>query len=329
MILVTGGAGYIGSHVVKSLLADRYEVLVLDNLSTGHKDAVDERAKFVEADLMEEESINKIFYDNHIDAVIHFAAKSIVSDSVANPLKTFNCNLTGTINLLNSMTANQVSKMVFSSTAAVYGEPDEIPITEEHRLEPTNPYGESKLFMEKIFSRLNSIGKLNYVALRYFNASGADYESGLGEDHDPETHLIPIVLAVASGQLEKIIVYGDDYPTEDGTAVRDYIHVKDLVSAHILALKSLSEEKNKKAVYNLGNEVGHSVLNVIESAEKITGKIIARETGPRREGDPSVLIASSKKIKRELGWNPSYSHLDNIVESAWKWHSKNPQGFKR
>ncbi len=329
MILVTGGAGYIGSHVVKSLLAEKYEVLVLDNLSTGHRDAVDNRARFVETDLMYAGSVNKVFQDYQVDAVLHFAAKSIVADSVVNPLRTFSCNLTGTLNLLNAMVSNKVSELVFSSTAAVYGEPDKVPIDEEHKLEPTNPYGESKLFMEKIFSRLNNTGNLNYVALRYFNASGADYKAGIGEDHNPETHLIPIVLAVAAGQKEELSVYGDDYPTEDGTAVRDYIHVKDLVSAHILALESLLAKINQKAVYNLGNEVGHSVLDVIESAEKVTGKKIKRYFGPRREGDPSVLVASSEKIKKELGWDPVHSNIDNIVDSAWRWHSQNPHGYKK
>ncbi len=328
MILVTGGAGYIGSHVVRDLINMNFKVTVMDNLSTGHRSALPPDVDFIEADLLNESLTREILLKIRPQAVIHFAAKSIVSDSVANPLTTFNTNVVGTINLLKAMQLSGTKSLVFSSTAAVYGEPEKTPIEESHALNPTNPYGESKLFIEKILARAAETGSLSYVSLRYFNAAGADPEENIGEDHSPETHLIPLVLATALGKRDKITIFGDDYPTDDGTPVRDYIHIKDLVSAHLLSLDALLEKKTGQAVYNLGNERGFSVNEVIDTAEKITGENIRREIGPRREGDPSVLIASSQKIKKDLGWNPLFSDLSTIIETAWRWHKNNPEGFR-
>ena len=327
MILVTGGAGYIGSHVVKELLKSNYTISVIDNLSTGHQAALPDKVPFFNVDLLDAVALKKVFEELKPSAVMHFAAKSIVSDSITNPLGTFYPNLVGTMNLLDAMKKYSTNKMVFSSTAAVYGEPEKVPIDENHPQKPTNPYGESKLFIEKIFSRLANVGDLQYISLRYFNAAGADPEGDLGEDHSPETHLIPLVLATAGGQKEKLMVFGDDYPTEDGTPIRDYIHITDLVSAHILSLEALLNGNKTEAVYNLGNERGYSVMEIIKKAEEITGKNISYEIGPRREGDPSVLIASSSQIKQELNWDPRHSDLDYIIKSAWQWHQNNPAGY--
>ncbi len=327
MILVTGGAGYIGSHVVKELLKSNYTISVIDNLSTGHQAALPDKVPFFNVDLLDAVALKKVFEELKPSAVMHFAAKSIVSDSITNPLGTFYPNLVGTMNLLDAMKKYSTNKMVFSSTAAVYGEPEKVPIDENHPQKPTNPYGESKLFIEKIFSRLANVGDLQYISLRYFNAAGADPEGDLGEDHSPETHLIPLVLATAAGQKEKLMVFGDDYPTEDGTPIRDYIHITDLVSAHILSLEALLNGNKTEAVYNLGNERGYSVMEIIKKAEEITDKNISYEIGPRREGDPSVLIASSNQIKQELNWDPRHSDLDYIIKSAWQWHQKNPAGY--
>lgn len=327
MILVTGGAGYIGSHVVKELLNNKYEVAVIDNLSSGHRTAVPGEVLFKEIDLLDKDSVYEAVKEIRPRAVMHFAAKSIVSESVSDPLDTFCVNLAGTINLLMAMQHFGIKLLVFSSTAAVYGEPVKTPIEENHPLKPTNPYGESKHFIEKILSRTADTGSLSYISLRYFNAAGADPEGELGEDHCPETHLIPLVLSVASGKRDKIVIYGSDYPTADGTPVRDYIHISDLVSAHLLALESLLKGETHRAVYNLGNEQGYSVLEVIDLAKKITGKPIKREYGPKRDGDPSVLIASSQNIKKDLKWNPGYSELKRIIEDAWRWHKNYPEGF--
>jgi len=326
MILVTGGAGYIGSHVVKKLVDERYEVAVIDNLSTGHRSALPAGTPFYRLDLLEDNKLQTVFAELQPQAVIHFAAKSIVPESVQDPLGTFYPNLTGTMNLLKAMLRAGTKTLVFSSTAAVYGEPRAVPIAEDHPLEPTNPYGESKLFIEKILAATAGAGDLNYTSLRYFNAAGADPEGQMGEDHDPETHLIPRVLAAAVGR-EKLAVYGDDYPTADGSPVRDYIHVCDLVSAHLLALEALLRGEKKKAVYNLGHQVGFSVLEVIKKAEEITGERIPYRIGPRRPGDPSVLIAGSELIRKELDWKPRYSDLDTIIETAWRWHQNHPHGY--
>lgn len=327
MILVTGGAGYIGSHAVKELIKNDFEVAVLDNLSTGHRAAVPPEAAFYEADLLDAPAIKDIFMKVRPRAVMHFAAKSIVSESVISPVETFRVNLGGTLNLLDSMHLCGTGLLVFSSTAAVYGEPERIPIDENHPLKPTNPYGESKLYIENILSRSADAGVLSYISLRYFNAAGADFDGTLGEDHSPETHLIPIILAVAGGKKDKLMVYGNDYPTPDGTPVRDYIHIGDLVSAHTLSLDALLKNKTAKAVYNLGNGRGYSVLEVIDAAERVTGKNIPHEFGPRRDGDPSVLVAGSEKAGKELNWKPLCSDISGIIETAWKWHSKYPYGF--
>lgn len=328
MILVTGGAGYIGSHVVNRLISKNFKVTVMDNLSTGHEAAVPPAVDFIKADLLDEMMTREILLKVRPQAVIHFAARSIVSDSVANPLATFNTNVVGTLNLLKAMQLSGTKLLVFSSTAAVYGEPHETPIEESHVLNPTNPYGESKLFIEKILARVAETGSLGYISLRYFNAAGADPEENIGEDHSPETHLIPIVLAVALGKKDRVVIFGDDYPTNDGTPIRDYIHIKDLSSAHLLSLQALLENRTARAFYNLGNERGYSVKEVIDMAEKITGKKISHQIGPRRDGDPSVLVASSRKIKKDLGWTPLFSDLSTIIETAWRWHKNNPEGFR-
>ncbi len=328
MILVTGGAGYIGSHVVNELIGKNFRVTVMDNLSTGHRAAVPPAAEFIEADLLDEMMTREILLKVRPQAVIHFAAKSIVSDSVANPLATFNTNVVGTLNLLKAMQLTGTRLLVFSSTAAVYGEPHETPIEEGHPLNPTNPYGESKYFIEKILARVAETGSLGYISLRYFNAAGADPEENIGEDHSPETHLVPLVLAVALGKKDKVVIFGDDYPTRDGTPIRDYIHIKDLSSAHILSLRALLENRITRAVYNLGNERGYSVKEVIDMAKKVTGKNISYQVGSRRKGDPSVLVASSRKIKKDLGWTPLFSDLSTIIDTAWRWHKNNPEGFR-
>lgn len=328
MILVTGGAGYIGSHIVKELLSRGYTATVLDNLSTGHSKSLPAGVKLYKADLLDKEALAGAFEETRPLVVMHFAAKSIVPESINKPLETFHHNLTGTMNLLEAMKKFGTTKIVFSSTAAVYGEPVEVPISESHPLEPTNPYGESKLFIEKIMSRLADNGSLQYISLRYFNAAGADSEGKIGEDHRPETHLIPLVLAVAAGKKEELVVYGNDYPTADGTAVRDYIHISDLASAHILALEALLNNCKTRAVYNLGNERGYSVLEVIKQVQTVTDKKVNYRLGPRREGDPSTLIAGSGRIKSELNWRPQNSELENIIKTAWKWHQQHPDGYK-
>lgn len=324
MILVTGGAGYIGSHVVRDLLEKSYEVAVLDNLSTGHRYTLPQNVPFYEVDLLDQEALTRAVKETAPEAVLHFAAKSIVPASIKDPLNTFSPNLTGTMHLLKAMEEAGTKALVFSSTAAVYGEPRAVPIMESHPTEPTNPYGESKLFIEKILARLagdEGSGNLRYISLRYFNAAGAYPDGSLGEDHTPETHLIPKILNAASGK-EELNVYGSDYPTTDGTPMRDYIHVCDLASAHTLALETLLKGHKKQALYNLGNEQGYTVLEVIKRAEEITGKKISYRIGPRRAGDPSVLVAGSELIKRELGWSPNYSNLETIIESAWRWHNR-------
>ncbi len=328
MILVTGGAGYIGSHIVKELTGRGYKTAVLDNLSTGHRASVPEELSFFTADLLDKEALDRAFETIRPGTVMHFAAKSIVPESISRPLDTFYQNLTGTMNLLSAMQKHGTGKMVFSSTAAVYGEPADVPINEEHPLKPTNPYGESKLFVEKIMSRLADSGSLQYISLRYFNAAGADPDGHLGEDHRPETHLVPLILAAAAGKKDDLLIYGNDYPTADGTAVRDYIHISDLASAHILALEALLKGSKTRSVYNLGNERGYSVMEVIKKAKKVTGKNINFRFGPRREGDPSTLVAGSGRIKKELKWQARHSDLENIIETAWKWHQENPHGYR-
>lgn len=326
-ILVCGGAGYIGSHAVRALLEAKREVIVLDNLQTGHVDAIPEEVKLVLGDLRDLEFLNKVFKDNKIEGVIQFAADSLVGESMTNPAKYFENNVMGTMNLLNIMKKYNVSKIVFSSTAATYGEPKNIPILESDETNPTNPYGESKLMVEKMLKWYDYAYGIKYTALRYFNVAGAYSTGEIGEDHNPESHLIPIILQVALGKREKIAIYGDDYATEDGTCVRDYVNVMDLVNAHILALDRL-QRGGESTVYNLGNGEGFSVKEVIDVARKVTGHEIPAEISPRRAGDPAKLVASSEKAMKELKWKPKYSSLENIIETAWKWHKNNPEGYQ-
>lgn len=325
-IMVLGGAGYIGSHTVYALIEQGMDVVVVDNLETGHIEAVHKDARFYQGDIRNREFIDSIFDREHIDAVIHFAANSLVGESMTDPLKYYDNNVNGTKVLLQSMVAHNIKKIVFSSTAATYGEPDRVPILETDRTEPTNTYGETKLSMEKMFKWTDVAYGVKYVSLRYFNACGAHESGQIGEAHSPETHLIPLVLQVPLGQREAINIYGDDYPTEDGTCIRDYIHVTDLAQAHILAVEYLMKG-NDSNVFNLGNGVGFSVKEVVEVARKVTGHAIPAVITERRAGDPARLIASSEKAREVLNWNPQHAELEEIISSAWKWHSTHPKGY--
>ncbi|MFP4199212.1 MAG: UDP-glucose 4-epimerase GalE, partial [Halanaerobium sp.] len=317
-ILVTGGAGYIGSHVLKALLKEGHQVVTFDNLQKGHREAVT-GGKFIEGDLADQKLLNKVMQENKIEGVIHLAADSLVGESMENPGKYYRNNFASGINLLEAMVKNNVKNIVFSSTAAVYGEPDQIPIKEDNQTEPTNTYGESKLFFEKALKRYDDIYGLKFVSLRYFNAAGADPEGEIGEAHDPETHLIPIVLQTALGIRDKIYIFGDDYPTRDGSCIRDYIHVNDLAAAHVLAVEALADGK-ESSIYNLGNGEGYSVKEVINTVKEVTGVDFEVEVSERRAGDPAVLIASSDKIQKELNWQPEYPELEKIISTAWQWH---------
>jgi UDP-glucose 4-epimerase len=320
-ILVTGGAGYIGSHTVLYLKEKGESVVVLDNLVKGHRQSVLEEVPFYMGSLNDEQLLNYIFQTHNVDSVIHFAASSLVGESIKEPLSYYENNLGGTLSLLKVMLKNNVNRIVFSSTAAVYGEPKNIPIQENDPAEPTNPYGETKLAIEKMLQWADCAYGLKYVALRYFNAAGADPQGRLGENHDPETHLIPIVLEVALGIRKEVKVFGDDYPTEDGTCVRDYIHVMDLADAHYCALQRIRQE-NKGGIYNLGNGKGFSVKEVIEACREVTQREIKAVNSPQRPGDPAVLIASSQKAQEELKWQPKYTNLKDIITHAWNWHLK-------
>lgn len=324
-ILITGGAGYIGSHTVRMLEKEDHTVIVYDNLIKGHKEAV-KNSFFVEGDLFDTALLTDTMKKHKIEAVVHFAAYSLVGESMEKPQLYYHNNVNGTLNLLNAMKECAVNKLVFSSTAAVYGEPEIIPIDESARKEPTNVYGRTKLIMENAMADYAKAYGLNYIALRYFNACGADDVGDIGEDHAPESHLIPLVLQTCLGKRDSIKIFGDDYKTADGTCIRDYIHVNDLAKAHILALKALFKGA-KSSVYNLGNGNGFSVKEIIETAEKVTGIMIKKEITPRRAGDPAVLIASSDKIRKELGWEPEYTDVEKVIASAWKWHRNNPNGF--
>lgn len=326
-ILVCGGAGYIGSHMVAELLEKGEEVVVLDNFQKGHHDSLI-GGKLYSGDLRDDVILNKVFTENNIDAVIDFAADSLVGESVTEPLKYFENNIGSTINLLKAMRDHKVKYIVFSSTAATYGEPDNIPILEDDKTFPTNPYGESKLAVEKILKWCDNAYGIKYTALRYFNAAGAHVSGKIGEDHRPESHLIPIILQVALGQREKIMVFGEDYDTADGTCVRDYVHVSDLASAHLLAVKRLRRGEDS-VTCNLGNGKGFSVKEVIDVTRKVTGREIKAEMAPRRAGDPAVLIASSEKAKKILGWEPKCDSLQVIIETAWAWHKGHPEGYKK
>lgn len=322
-VLVLGGAGYIGSVTVSALCGE-FDVVVADNLSTGHRVAVDSRARFYEGDIGDARFLDEVFKKEKIDAVIHFAAFSLVGESVSNPLKYYKNNLCKTETLLEAMVYHGIDKIVFSSTAAVYGEPESVPIMENATTQPTNPYGETKLAMEKMFKWASAAYGLSYVSLRYFNACGAAY--GRGEAHSPESHLIPIVLQVPLGQRAAVGIYGDDYPTRDGTCVRDYIHVEDLAEAHILALKYLLDG-GKSDVFNLGVGVGFTVNEVVEAARMVTNHGVPAEKAPRRPGDPAQLVASGKKAEEILGWKPKHDSLEDIIDSAWKWHKSHPNGY--
>lgn len=325
-ILVTGGAGYIGSHAVQVLSKAGYGVVVYDNLSRGHCEAV-EGFELVEGDTADSRKLLSLFKDRQIGAVMHFAAHSQVGESVEKPALYYSNNVIGGLKLLDAVLSAGVKYFIFSSSAAVYGEPERVPIDEGHPLKPTNPYGETKVVIERALEYFEQAYGLKSVSLRYFNAAGAAVGGAIGENHDPETHLIPLALKAAKGQIKKLTIFGDDYPTADGTAVRDYIHVEDLADAHLLALDALVEGK-PSAVYNLGNGSGFSVLEVVKAAEKVTGMPVPYEIGPRRPGDPAVLVASALKAKAELGWKPRYNSLEKIIETAWNWHRDHPNGYR-
>ena len=325
-ILVAGGAGYIGSHMVALLVKRGYEVIVADNLRTGHWQAVKGAKKLYVGDLRDNAFLEQVFSENDIDGVINFAAFSLVGESVTNPLKYYGNNVEGAVSLLSAMKAHGVDKMVFSSTAATYGEPEKQPIEEHDRTEPTNPYGATKLAIENMLKWCDRAYGIRYAALRYFNAAGSDTETGIGEDHDPESHLIPLVMKTALGQRDHIGIFGEDYPTADGTCVRDYIHVNDLAEAHLLALEYLAGGGSSD-VFNLGSGDGYSVKEIIETARCVTGREIKAMVEPRRAGDPSVLIASNKKAAEVLGWKPVRG-LEQIISDAWAWHSGHPNGYE-
>ena len=322
-VFVTGGAGYIGSHVVRLLLEAGHRVRVYDNLSEGHAAAVPEET-LVRGDLMDAQTLVEAL-DDGFDCVMHFAAHCYVGESMINPEKYYATNVVAGLRLLTAMRRAGVRRIVFSSSAATYGEPEQIPITEEHPQNPINAYGQTKLDFEHALGFYAGAYGLGYASLRYFNAAGAAPDGAIGEDHDPETHLVPIVLQVALGQRESVQIFGTDYPTRDGTCVRDYIHVYDLAQAHILAMERI--EPGKGCWYNLGNGNGHTVREVIDVARKVTGRKIPAEVGPRRPGDPPELVASSAKIMQELGWKPQYPDLETIVETAWRWHEAHPDGY--
>ena len=325
-ILVTGGAGYIGSHTVYKLIEEGRDVVIIDNLETGYQQAIHHKAKFYKGDIRDKEFLNNVFSKEHIEAVIHFAANSLVGESMKNPLKYYDNNLYGTKVLLSSMIENNIKKIVFSSTAATYGEPEKYPIEETDKTEPTNTYGETKLAMEKMFKWTEVAHGLKYVSLRYFNACGAHESGKIGEAHNPETHLIPLILQVPNGKREFISIFGNDYNTEDGTCIRDYIHVTDLAKAHILAVDYLLAG-NESNIFNLGNGKGFSVKQVIDVARNVTKYNIPEVISERRAGDPAILIASSEKAKNVLGWKPEHDSLEEIISSAWKWHKNHPYGY--
>lgn len=350
-ILVAGGAGYIGSHVVRALLDVGYDPVVYDNLSRGHPQAVPPGVPLIKGDIGNTQTLGRTIRDFRVEGVLHFAADSLVGESMANPRRYFENNVGQGLVFLRTLLEHGVKNLVFSSTAAVYGDPvvrpldrlatdrptdghlsnqkDLLYLTEDRPLRPTNPYGESKAFFETALARYAAAYGLRAIALRYFNAAGAHFSGEIGEDHEPETHLIPLVLKVALGQSEKIIVYGNDYPTSDGSPIRDYIHVDDLAQAHILALKVLldPERPGGSKAYNLGNGHGYSVLEVIEVAREVTGRKIPLEIGPRRAGDPAILVASSERARQDLGWEPRHPDLRRIIASAWEWHRRHPGGY--
>ena len=325
-ILVAGGAGYIGSHMCKYLAQNGHTPIVIDNLIYGHREAVKWGA-FIDGKIENTDILNRVFSEYEIAAVMHFAAFAYVGESVTDPGKYYENNVAATISLLETMRRHNILKFIFSSTCATYGEPAEIPITETHPRKPINPYGRSKVMVEEILDDYQNAYGLKSISLRYFNAAGADPDGELGEDHDPETHLIPLVLQTALGKRDEIVIFGDDYPTRDGTCIRDYIHVTDLAQAHLLALEKLMND-SPGGKYNLGNCDGSSVRQVIDMAREITGKKIHSKTAERRPGDPAILIGSSDKAIKELGWRPQFADLQSILETAWYWHMNNPAGFR-
>lgn len=326
-ILVCGGAGYIGSHAVHALVEKGEQVVIVDNLQTGHRGALNPAATFYEGDIRDAAVLDKIFTENKIEAVIHFAANSLVGESVEKPLLYFNNNVYGMQVLLEAMVRHGVDKIVFSSTAAVYGEPKRVPIHEDDETCPTNTYGETKLTMEKMMKWVSRANGVRYVSLRYFNAAGALPDGSIGEDHATETHLIPLILQVPTGRRDHITVFGDDYPTPDGTCLRDYIHVVDLADAHVLALEYL-RKGGASDIFNLGNGQGFSVKEMIAAAEKATGRSIKVEIGARRAGDPAQLIASSEKARSVLGWKPQFTDVEQVIGTAWRWHEHHPHGYE-
>lgn len=326
-VLILGGAGYIGSHTVYEFLDRNLDVVVADNLQSGHIEALHPDARFYRGDIRDKDFLDNLFKKENIDSIIHFAANSLVGESMQDPLKYYDNNLYGTMVLLKSMVENNVKKIVFSSTAATYGEPENIPILETDNTNPTNTYGETKLSMEKMFKWVSLAHGVNFVSLRYFNACGAHKSGKIGEDHSPETHLIPIVLQVANKKRQSVNIFGNDYQTPDGTCIRDYIHVSDLASAHYLALEYLNKG-GKSDIFNLGNGVGFSVKEVIDASREVTGDKIPAIVSKRREGDPKTLIASSDKARNTLGWQPKYTDLKEIIQTAWMWHKNRPEGYK-
>lgn len=323
-ILVVGGAGYIGSHTVRLLIDRGHDVWIYDSLASGHRAAVP-ADRLIVADLADAGTLDHVFISKRIDAVMHFAALCYVGESVKEPAKYYHNNVFLGLQLLETCRRNGVKRFVFSSTAATYGVPDKMPITEDAPQRPCNPYGHTKLAFEWALADYADAYGLGYAALRYFNAAGASTDGVIGEDHDPETHLIPIVLQTALGQRPHIEVFGDDYPTADGTCIRDYVHVEDLASAHLLALEKLTD--GAKLFFNLGTGGGYSIREVIKTAEEVSGRKITTKIGPRRAGDPPELVASSAKIRKELGWKPRYPELGGIIETAWKWHKSHPNGY--
>lgn len=326
-VLVLGGAGYIGSHAVAQLIKSGREVVVVDNLLTGHKEAIHPNATFYEGDIRDKAFLSDVFKKEKIEQVVHFAASSLVGESVETPLKYFNNNVYGMQVLLEVMNECHVNEIVFSSTAATYGEPEETPISELTPTNPKNPYGESKLMMEKMMRWCDNAYGMKYVSLRYFNVAGAMPDASIGEAHHPETHLLPIILQVALHQRDKLQIFGNDYPTPDGTCIRDYVHVLDLVNAHILALDYLDSHHDSQII-NLGSSHGFSVKELLDEAKRVTKQEIPFELSPRRAGDPAILVASNEKAKNILGWHPEYTDVETIISTAWNWHQTHPYGYE-
>jgi UDP-glucose-4-epimerase GalE len=326
VILVTGGAGYIGSHSLRALGERGRGVLVLDDMSEGHRSAL-QGAPLVEGSLLDQAFLARVFEDHAVEAVLHFAARCYVGESMSDPGRYYRINVQGTLNLLEAMARAGVRRLVFSSSCAVYGIPESLPIVESNPTKPLNTYGQTKLVVEEMLRDYHRAHRIDSVALRYFNAAGADPSGGLGEDHRPETHLIPLVLQAALGRRGKVTVFGDGYPTRDGTCIRDYIHVSDLAHAHVLALEYLEGGGSGARAFNLGNSQGTSVLEVIRAAERVTGVAVPFEVGPPRPGDPPVLVGSSDRIEAELGWKPLHGDIDAIVRTAWRWHRDHPEGY--